>query len=189
MHRPAEVPRLAVAPAVPRAAPPSHGTAEQASAWRVLVADHDPEVHSVAQASLQGLVLLERPVALLHAHSFEQARLLLRQDDLALVLLGLDGAADPSGLELVRCMRHDAGLRNTRVILRAEHASLDLLQHYDIDDYRAKAELSPARLQACVAAALRCYEQVRTIESNRRSLERIVRSNAVLLEQTDLHAF
>ena len=180
--------RHASAPALPG----TTSVGDAVRSWRVLVADHDAAVHAAARAGLQDLVLFDRPVVLLHAHTEAEARaLLLRESDLAVVLL--DAAMQPARGTggLAEFMRTGAGQRNTRIILRTQQADpdLDLLLRHDIGDHRSAAELAPARLRGAVAGALRSYEQLCRIEANRRSLERIVHSSAVLLEQTDLHGF
>ena len=64
-----------------------------------------------------------------------------------------------------------------------------MLARHDIGDHRRKAELSPQRLRAVLAGAVRAYVQHCRIDANRRSLARIVQSGAALMEQTDLRGF
>ncbi len=166
-------------------------TAAAARGWRVLVVDHDEDVHAAAQAGLQGLVLFGAPVVLLQARTEAEARAVLRQErDLAVLLLGAD-APPHSGFGLVEFLREGLKLQHTRVVLRTEQPdpALETLLRLDIGDCRSKAELAPARMQATVAAALRAYEQLCNTDASRRSLERIVQSGTALLEQTNLQAF
>lgn len=164
---------------------------EQSPAWRVLVADHDLQVHAAARAAVQGLVLFGRPVVVLHAQDAARARhLLLQEDDLAVLLLdALLGGAASGGL--AGFARQQAGRVNMRIVLRTEARSLALpmLARHDIGDHRRKAELSPQRLRAVLAGAVRAYVQHCRIDANRRSLARIVQSGAALMEQTDLRGF
>lgn len=167
---------------------------DQPPDWRVLVVDQDADVHAAARAALQGLTLFERPLVFVHAYSGEEARaLVLRERDLALVILDVETQGTGAGLDLVDFIRHTAGLRNTRIVLRTGHPgdvpALDTLLRHDINDYRTKAELTQDRLLAMVVTAVRSYKQLCTIEANSRGLELIVRSGASLLEETDLHAF
>ncbi len=162
--------------------------------WRVLVVDQDADVHAAARAALQGLTLFERPLVFVHAYSGEEARaLVLREHDLAVVILDVVTESTKAGLDLVDFIRHTAGLRNTRIVLRTggpgHVPALDTLLRYDINDYRTKAELTQDRLLAMVVTAVRSYKQLCAIEANSRSLELIVRSSASLLEETDLRAF
>ncbi|SEK10378.1 MULTISPECIES: bifunctional diguanylate cyclase/phosphodiesterase [unclassified Variovorax] len=162
--------------------------------WRVLVVDQDADVHAAARAALQGLTLFGRPLVFLHAYSGEEARALVRGErDLAMVILDVVTESASAGLDLVDFIRHTAGLRNTRIVLRTGRPghvpALDTLLRYDINDYRTKAELTQDRLLAMVVTAVRSYQQLCAIEANSRGLELIVRSSASLLEETDPRAF
>ncbi|MDM0008184.1 EAL domain-containing protein [Variovorax sp. J22G73] len=180
-----------------------HGPAPD---WRVLVVDEDERVHAEARGALQGLALLGRPVVLAHARSNEEARALaLDAPDLAVVILGvvttgagIDAAMAPT-LALADFIRHTAGLRNTRIVLRTSGTSgtsdsnnapsPDALLRHAIDDCRTPAELSPGRLPALVAMAVRSCMQLCAHEAQSRGLEHIVRSSASLLEEAGLRAF
>ena len=167
---------------------------DDAREWRLLVVDQDADVHAATHSALQGQTLFDRPVACLHAYSADEARALLRREpDLAMVMLHVAAPTTCSGVALVDFIRHTAGLRNTRIVLRTGHPghapALDTLLRYDINDYRTKAELTQDRLLALVVTAIRSYRQLCTIEADSRSLECIARSSASLLEVTDLHAF
>jgi len=162
--------------------------------WRVLVADADPEVHATARRMLEGLALMGRPLALLHAHDAEQARaLLLGEGELAVALLDAGWAGSGAAPDLPDFIRRAAGLDNLRIVLRTAHAGhvpdQALLLRHDIADYRAKDELEQGHLAPTVLAAIRSYEQRCSYEASRRSLERIVRSSAALLAEHDLHSF
>lgn len=180
------------APQAPAPAPLPLETA--APAWRVLVIDSDPDVHAAFRLALEGHALFGRPLVFIYARSATQARSLLRREpDLAVAVLDAVTDGTGAGLDLVDFIRHTAGLRNTRIVLRTglpgQVPDLDTLLRYDINDCRTKTELTPDRLLAMVVTAVRSYEQLCAIEANRRSLELMVRSSAALLEQTDLHAF
>lgn len=171
------------------------GCAGQAPGWRVLVVDRDPDVHMAIRGALEGLEFSGRSLSFMHAYSDSEARALLeREHDVAVAMLEMGGGrAAGTGLGLVDFIRHHAGLSNTRIVLRmdgAEHApSLGTLLRYDIDDYRARSELTQDRLLTMVITAVRSYEQRCAIDAHRRSLERIVRSGVALLEEMDSHAF
>ncbi|WCM95095.1 DUF3369 domain-containing protein [Acidovorax sp. NCPPB 2350] len=174
--------------------PPVSGTPCPAPRWRVLVVDGDLDVHATAHAALEGLELMGRALACLHAHTSEEARaMLLGEPDVAVVLLGMAWERVGVGLDLLDFVRHTAGLRNTRIVLCTAQAGQmpdqDMLLRFDINDYRAKSELTPGRLLPVVLTSIRSYEQRCSIEASRRSLELIVRSSAALLEATDLQAF
>ena len=155
--------------------------------WRILVVDSDPDVHTATLTALEGQSLFGRPLAFTHAFSDHEARsLLLRSNDLAMVILDVGSGQASSELDLVDFIRHSAGLRNTRIVLRTGHPEhvpdLETLLRYDINDYRTKAELTRDRLMAVVVTAIRSYKQLCAVDASRSSLELMVRSTATLLE-------
>jgi diguanylate cyclase (GGDEF)-like protein len=166
-----------------------HGRAPD---WRVLVVHEDERVHAEARTALRGLSLFERPVVLLHAHSGEEARAhVLGEHALAVVILGTETAG--AEFALVDFIRHTAGLRNTRIVLRTDGAghppAPDVLLRHAIDDCRTSAELARDRLPALVAMAVQSYRQLCASAAHSRGLEHIVRASASLLEETGLRAF
>lgn len=164
------------------------------SPWRVLVIDDDDDVHRATVFALDGVLLFDRPIAFLHAHSAAQAReVLLREDDVALVLLDVVMETPHAGLELVAFIRQTARKAATRVVLRTgqpgyapEH---DTMVRYDINDYTTKSELTHHKLLATVAAAVRSYDQICTIDAHRDGLALIARGTSTLLETTGLLPF
>jgi len=156
---------LPAAPEMPAPAPQPSPT------WRVLIVDNDPDVHAATCAALEGQMLFERPLVFMHAFSGGEARaLLLRERDLAMVLIDVGSERASSGLELVDFIRHSAGLRNTRIVLRTgqpgQVPDLETLLRYDINDYRTKAELTRDRLLAMVVTAVRSYKQLCAVHAS-----------------------
>ena len=162
--------------------------------WRILIVDDDADVHRATEFALDGVVVLGRPLAFLHAHSAAQARELLQtQDDLALVFLDVVMETPHSGLELVDFIRNTVHKKATRVVLRTgqpgyapEH---ETIVRYDINDYKTKSELTHHKLLTTVTTALRSYDQICTVEASRAGLELIVHASATLLEAKGLQAF
>lgn len=162
--------------------------------WRILVIDDDPDVHATTAFALSGTQILGRPVELVHAHSAAEARVeLARQRELAVILLDVVMETPDAGLALVDHIRHDVGLTATRIVLRTgqpgyapEH---ETLARYDINDYKSKSEFTQHKLVTTIMGAVRSYDQIRTIETSRRGLQRIVEGSAALLELPGLQRF
>jgi len=53
---------------------------------------------------------------------------------------------------------------------------------YDINDYRAKTELTAQKLRTCVFSAVRSYRDIVTIERNRKGLKKIIEASTGLFE-------
>jgi diguanylate cyclase (GGDEF)-like protein len=159
-------------------------------AWRVLIVDDDPEVHSATAYVLQNFSYLGQGVELAHAHSAIEARELLAKDrDFAVILLDVVMETEDAGLKMVHYIRQELGMSEVRIILRTGQPGyameLEVFTGYDINDYRTKSELTQVRLFTAIISALRSYEQIKAIAENRRGLEKIVHASADLME---LHA-
>lgn len=155
--------------------------------WRILVIDDDQEVHVATDFALQGVLVAERPLALVHAMSAAAARATLENDrDFAVVLLDVVMETDDAGLKMVHHLREVLGMAQTRIILRTGQPGyapeLQVFHDYDINDYRTKAELTRTRLITAISAAIRSYHQIHTIAENKHGLELLMRASAELIE-------
>jgi diguanylate cyclase (GGDEF)-like protein len=163
-------------------------------AWRVLIVDDDADVHSTTTFALGSLEVHGRPLEFVHAYSADQARALLeREPDLAVVLLDVVMEQADAGLHLVRHIRETLRRTDVRIILRTGQPGyapeMDAIRGYDINDYRAKSELTRTKLYTAVAAAIRSYEQIRALEASRAGLERVLRASTELMSLHGLQDF
>ena len=156
--------------------------------------DDDDEVHAVTRLILAKMRYKERGVELLTARSAAEARqVLMHESDIAAILLDVVMETDDAGLQLVRTIRNDLGNRSVRIILRTGQpgqAPEDrVIVDYDINDYKAKSELTAQKLFATVVAALRAYETIVSLEKTRVGLERILDSTGTLFQVHSLQQF
>lgn len=173
---------------------PSHQPAAAALRWKVAVIDDDPAVHSGTRFALQDYQLHGRRLELLPAHSAREGReLLAAHPDIAVVLLDVVMESDSAGLDLVEYIRKDLKNEVTRIILRTgqpgQAPERRVIVDYDINDYKAKTELTADKLFTAVTAALRSYEQLKRLTETRRGLEIIVESAADVFEAGSLQKF
>ena len=141
-----------------------------AEAWQILVVDDEPDVHSMTALILSDLTYRDRPLRLLSAYSAAEARQLLeRFPGIAVALIDVVMEDDHAGLALVRAIRRDLGNSDIRLVLRTGQPGLapqrQVVLEYDINDYRAKAELGADDLVISIIAALRSYEHIVSIET------------------------
>ncbi len=137
--------------------------------WTVLVVDDEPEVHKVSWLVLEEIRFRGRPLHLVGAQSAAEARKALADNpDTAVILLDVVMETEDAGLRLVREIRQDMGNQAVRIILRTgqpgQAPERRVVVDYDINDYKAKNELTADKLFTAVIAALRAYEDIRTIE-------------------------
>ncbi|AWK88304.1 putative bifunctional diguanylate cyclase/phosphodiesterase [Azospirillum thermophilum] len=162
--------------------------------WRILIVDDDEQVHASTRFALGEAQVLGRGFAFLHAYSAAEARVVLdREPEIAAVLLDVVMETDDAGLALVRWIREEKRLTTLRIILRTGQPGyapeLSVIQDYDINDYRTKAELTHARLVTTMTAALRSYQQIATIEASRHGLEKIVSASSSLFVSRSISLF
>jgi signal transduction histidine kinase len=156
--------------------PPSGGAA--AGPWKILVVDDDSEVQAITRMVLQDAVFRGRPLAILGAGSAAEAKpLLAAHPDIAVLLLDVVMETDDAGLKLVRHVREALGNTQLRIILRTglpgQAPERSVIVDYDINDYKAKTELTAQRLFTAVIASLRAFSDIGEIELARRDLRQL----------------
>ncbi|MES2934993.1 MAG: EAL domain-containing protein [Pseudomonadota bacterium] len=154
--------------------------------WRVLIVDDDADVHAATTFALNNLPMQNRSLLFLHAYSAAQARTLLEHEkDIAVILLDVVMEQQDAGLQLVRFIRDDLCNPDTRIILRTGQPGyapeMDAIRDFDINDYKTKSELTRIKLFTTVAAAIRSYEQICSVNASRRGLDRIVQASTELM--------
>ncbi|CAK0752072.1 Diguanylate cyclase [Azospirillaceae bacterium] len=123
----------------------------------------------------------DRGLTVLSAFSAAEAeQTLLLQPEIAVVLLDVVMETEDAGLRLVKTIREDHNNQATRIILRTgqpgQAPEEQVIVGYDINDYRAKEELTAQRLFTTVIAALRSHETIVSLENSRRGVERLLAS-------------
>lgn len=163
-------------------------SAKQSSSrpWKVLVVDDDKDVHEATKFGLKGLVFLNQPLELLHAYSAQEAKEQLQNvPDIAVILLDVVMETESAGLDLVKVIREELELTNTRIILRTGQPGyapeIEVILKYDINDYKNKADLTRTRLYTSVTAAIRSYSEIQAIDTSRKGLERVVHASSELI--------
>jgi len=161
--------------------------AESRPPWKLLIVDDEEEVHSLTRLVLRNYEFEGRGLELLSAYSGVSARkVLAAQPDIALILLDVVMEQEDSGLRLVQHIRGTLRNNNVRIILRTgqpgQAPEMDIVARYDINDYKAKTELTSQKLFTTVTSALRAWRDIQTIEQNRQGLECVIAASGKLLE-------
>jgi response regulator RpfG family c-di-GMP phosphodiesterase len=166
----------------------------QDAGWRVLIVDDEPAIHDITRLALRGIHFDGHGLTLLHAYSAREARTLLaNESQIALILLDVVMEDEHAGLDLVRHIREKLGNTLVRIILRTgqpgQAPEREVIQNYDINDYKEKTELTADKLFTVVISALRAYRDLARIERNRQGLEKIVEASSHLFSQSSLERF
>ena len=162
--------------------------------WRVLVVDDEAEVHTVTKLALGRIRFRGRGIQVYGALSAREAADVLRAvPDVAIVLLDVVMETDAAGLDLVRTIREEMNNHAVRIILRTgqpgQAPEEGVVLDYDINDYKAKTELTTRKLFTAVVSALRAYSGIVALEASRRGLQRIIESTDRLFELRSMRPF
>lgn len=162
--------------------------------WTVLVVDDDESVHSITRLVLTGLTFRNRPIELFSAYTAANGIDILRaRPEVALVLLDVVMETDDAGLRAVQQVREELNNVNVRVVLRTgqpgKAPERDVVVRYEIDGYELKTEQTSQNLVTVVIAALRSFDQIRSIERNRAGLELIMNATAEMSQLRTARAF
>ncbi|MCP3369953.1 ATP-binding response regulator [Bradyrhizobium cajani] len=166
------------------------GTASEdsnARKWKIAVIDDDPAVHDGTRFALSDYSLNGQGLEILSAYSAAEGRkLMAAHHDIAAVLLDVIMETDVAGLELVEFIRNEIRNETVRIILRTgqpgQAPERRVIVQYDINDYKAKTELTADKLFTSLTAALRSYQQLERMVQTRRGLEIIIDAASTLYD-------
>ncbi|MDR1424398.1 MAG: DUF3369 domain-containing protein [Azoarcus sp.] len=168
--------------------------AGSARKWKVMIADDEPEIHTVTRLALSGFAFAGRELELISAYSGEEAkRLIVEHPDTAMVLLDVVMETEDAGLNVVRFIREKLNNSMTRIILRTgqpgQAPERKVIIEYDINDYKTKTELTAQKLFTSLVAGLRAYADLEIIEQNRLGLEQIISATRSIFKIQSMERF
>ena len=155
--------------------------------WKVAVIDDEPAVHDGTRFALSDYKLNGQGLNIVSAYSAAEGRELMRANpDIAVVLLDVIMESDTAGLDLVEFIRKTLKNDTVRIILRTgqpgQAPERRVIVDYDINDYKAKTELTADKLFTALTAALRSYLQLQRMLETRRGLEIIIEAAGTLFD-------
>jgi CheY-like chemotaxis protein len=158
----------------------------------MLVVDDEPGIHEVTRLALRSLNFAGRPLQIISAYSGQEAYALLgERDDVAVILLDVVMESETAGLDLVKAIRRDLGNTDVRIILRTgqpgQAPEETVIIDYDINDYKAKSELTRSHLMTSVISALRGWRDIQELHQYRRqAYAQVGRQSAIAAAILDL---
>jgi len=181
---------LAFAPARPLDVP----TRIRREPWKILVADDDADVLTVSRLLLRDVIFDGRPVHLLSARSAEETcRQIEENPDTAVLLLDVVMEREDAGFRVIRHIREELKNDFVRIVLRTgqpgQAPERDVVERYDINDYKEKTELTAQKLITTIFSALRAYRAMRKLDTSRRGLEYIIGASGRLFRHQALRQF
>jgi signal transduction histidine kinase len=166
---------------------PGERPSEAGPRWKIAVIDDEPAVHDGTRFALSDYKLNGQGLEILSAYSAAEGRDLMRNHpDVAVVLLDVIMESDAAGLDLVEYIRHELKNETVRIILRTgqpgQAPERRVIVDYDINDYKAKTELTADKLFTSLTAALRSHQQLQRMVETRRGLEIIIDAASTLFD-------
>ena len=133
--------------------------------WRILVVDDDDQVHLMTDLLFQDFQFDNRPFVAVHAFTAAEAQDILTHDPhIPVALVDVVMERPDAGLALIRTIRNEMDNPAIRLILRTgqpgEAPERDVVLDYDINDYKAKTELTAQKLYTCLVTALRSWREI-----------------------------
>lgn len=162
--------------------------------WKVLICDDDKEIHLITKTVLKDFIFKNKKIEFVSAYNAKEAFNILKENsDFAIILLDVVMENDQAGLDLVKVIREE--LKNTmiRIILRTGQPGYapqkQVIQKYDINDYKEKTELTDIKLYTTIISALRSYKDLKALEKNKKGLEKVIEATRNIYEKNSLHLF
>ncbi len=155
--------------------------------WKILIVDDEPDIRALTRLSLRDFSFANRSLEFIEAGSAAEAKIVLEQHpDIAVALVDVVMEADDSGLKLVEYIRQQLGNTLLRIVIRTGQPGVAperyVIDHYDIDDYKDKTELTASRLYTTVRSALKAFRDLQTINTSRLGLERVLQATPAIYQ-------
>jgi response regulator RpfG family c-di-GMP phosphodiesterase len=152
---------------------------DAAPPWKLLVVDDEPDVCTVTRLCLKDFRFGERGLEILQAGSaYEAKAVLAAHNDIAVALIDIVMETDDAGLRLVEYIRKTLSNPMIRIIIRTGQPGAAperfVIDHYDIDDYKDKTELTATRLYTTVRTAIKSYSDLKIIDLSRAGLSHVL---------------
>jgi len=157
--------------------------------WKILIVDDEPAIHQVTLLALKGVEFDDRGLEFLHCYSGEETNeLMAKETGVALLFLDVVMETEHAGLETARYIRETLKNTQVRIILRTGQPGSapesEVINNYDINDYKSKTELTSAKLETSVISALRSYQELDKAELLHAALDKIIRCSSNLLKES-----
>ncbi len=162
--------------------------------WLILVVDDEQEIHNVTRLVLKSVQFDGRPLQFLNAYSAQEAKDILQQEqDIALAIIDVVMETDDAGLTLVNWIRKELTNDKIRLVLRTgqpgQAPEQQVIENYDINDYKDKTDLTQVKMKTLVYAALRSYRDIVTIDRSKQGLERVIKATSTIYQNYSMESF
>ncbi|QKJ22453.1 EAL domain-containing protein [Poseidonibacter lekithochrous] len=137
--------------------------------WSVLIIDDDHEVHAVTKLALHDFQFDNKKLNLVSAYNSNEAKEILSQNnDFSFVLLDIVMESNDAGIKVIEHIRNELDNKLIRIIIRTGQPGYapeeEIINLYDINDYKEKTELTTTKLYTTARTALAQYKQLSELQ-------------------------
>lgn len=159
--------------------------------WKVLIVDDDVDVHRITKLAMLGVNYKGLEIELISAYSGKEAcEIMSNTPDVALVLLDVVMETESAGLHVANYLRNELNNHLVRIVLRTGQPGQipedEILDQYDIDDYKDKTDLTTKKLRTLIRSNLHSYIDKREIYSTTQNILKINEISHNLVSYTEL---
>lgn len=149
--------------------------------WKVLVVDDDCEVHSFTKLALHDFSYHGQTLEITSAYSAAEAITVLMHQTFAVIFLDIVMESNNAGFEVVEFLRNRCNDAHARIIIRTgqpgEAPERFVIDHYDINDYKEKTELTTDKLYTTTRTALSQYKQLLDLQQSKDNIYKLLVSD------------
>lgn len=158
--------------------------------WNILIVDDEEDIHRSTKLALSKFEFEGKKLSFFHAYSAAEAKeILTGSDDFALVFVDVVMESEHSGLDLIKTIRTELQNTKSRLIIRTGQPGYapedEVIQQYDINDYRNKTELTASKLKNSCYTALRSYRDLCNLERSQYGLEEVILATSKFQQSTN----
>ncbi|MBI9098799.1 MAG: EAL domain-containing protein [Spirochaetaceae bacterium] len=162
--------------------------------WKILIVDDDEQTHLVTKLALSEETIFNKKLIFLQAYDSKEAFSIIRDNrDITVILLDVVMETETAGLDLVKRIREELELHSARIIIRTGQPGyapeLEVIQEYDINDYKMKSELTRTRLLSSLISAIRSFEQYQILDQNKNGMEHMITSSMSLFSYNSIEDY
>ena len=162
--------------------------------YKILIADDDKEVHNITKDVLRNFTFEGKKIEFYSVYSgIEAIEFLKKSSDIALILLDVIMESDDAGLIVAKKIREELNNKNIRIVLRTGQPGSapekEVIDNYDINDYKEKTELTSIKLYTTIMASLRSYRDLSIIQRNKEGLQKIITASKSIFQINSLILF
>ncbi len=137
---------------------------------KILIVDDDQSIHDVSNIVIGSMEFSDFKLEILSAYSAKEAKIILKDEpNIALALIDVVMETPEAGLGLVNYIRKKLENKLMRLIIRTGQANdfpaMQVIQHYDISDFKEKTELTVERLFTTIRSSIKQFEQLIELQS------------------------